>query len=237
MPDVVISEFMDATSVARLSRALETLYEPTLADNSDRLAALLPEARALIVRNRTQVRGGVLASAPRLACVGRLGVGLDNIDLAECRRRGIAVYPASGANSTSVAEYVVTATLLLFRNAWLRTGDVAAGAWPREALIGREACGKTLGLVGFGAVAREAASRGRALGMRIIAADPYLDENHPAWEAADRRSVDSVFREADVVSLHVPLTPETRRLADASRLAHMRPGSILINTARGRSGG
>ena len=233
MPDVVISEFMDGAAVERLSVAFETVYEPALADDPVRLAALLPAARALIVRNRTQVRGALLASARCLACVGRLGVGLDNIDTEECERRGIAVYPATGANSASVAEYVLTAALVLLRGAWLRSGDVAAGKWPRATLIGREVGGKTIGLVGFGGIARETASRATALGMSVIAADPYLGPGHPAWRDTERRSVDAVFREADVVTLHVPLTPETHYLVDADRLALMRREAVLINTSRG----
>ena len=233
MPDVIITEFMDSASVERLTAAFETLYAPSLADDPEGLAALIPEVRALLVRNRTQVGRSLLARARRLSCVGRLGVGLDNIDVEECRQRGIAVYPATGANSASVAEYVLTAALVLLRGAWHRSAEVAAGAWPREALIGREIGGRTLGLIGYGGVAREVASRARALGMVIIAADPYLHDGHPAWEGARRHDIDTVFREADVVSLHVPLTSETSRLADARRLSLMRPGAILINTARG----
>ena len=233
MPDVVISEFMDDAAVERLSTALVTVYEPTLADDPERLAELLSAARALIVRNRTQVRGALLHGAHRLACVGRLGVGLDNIDTEECERRGIAVYPATGANSASVAEYVLTAALVLLRGAWFRSRDVAAGAWPREASIGREAGGKTLGLIGFGGIARETASRATALGMRVIAADPYLDPRDPAWTTAGQRNVEDIFREADVVSLHIPLTAETRHLVDAGRLSLMRREAVLINTARG----
>ena len=234
MPDVIITEFMDSAAVERLTAAFETLYAPSLVDDPERLAALIPEARALLVRNRTQVGGSLLARARCLSCVGRLGVGLDNIDVEECRQRGIAVYPATGANSATVAEYVLTAALVLLRGAWHRSAEVAAGTWPREAMIGREIGGKTLGLIGYGGVAREVASRARALGMVIIAADPYLHDSHPAWEGgAGRHNIDTVFRKADVVSLHVPLTSETSGLADARRLSLMRPGAILINTARG----
>lgn len=233
MPDVIITEFMDSTAVERLTAAFETLYAPSLADDPERLAALIPEARALLVRNRTQVGGSLLARARCLSCVGRLGVGLDNIDVEKCRQRGIAVYPATGANSATVAEYVLTAALVLLRGAWLHSAEVAAGTWPREALIGREIGGRTLGLIGYGGVAREVASRARALGMVIIAADPYLHDRHPAWESARRHDIDTVFRKADVVSLHVPLTSETSGLANARRLSLMRPGAILINTARG----
>ena len=233
MPDVIITEFMDDSAVSRLSEAFVTLYDPSLADDPVRLSSLVSEARALVVRNRTQVDSRLLSGALRLSCVGRLGVGLDNIDVNECHRRGITVYPATGANSASVAEFVITAALVLLRGAWFRSSDVAEGAWPRKAMIGREVGGKTLGLVGFGGIARETAARARALGMRIVASDPYLDTDHPAWETAKRLCIDSVFREADVLSLHVPLTSETRRLANETRIQLMRPGAVLINTSRG----
>ncbi|TDI58037.1 MAG: 3-phosphoglycerate dehydrogenase, partial [Alphaproteobacteria bacterium] len=155
MTDVVITEFMDRAAVSRLAGRFRIHYDPGLADKPERLAAFASEARALIVRNRTQVRGALLAGAGKLACIGRLGAGLDNIDTATCAARGIAVYPATGANDLSVAEYVVTCVMMLLRGAYGATGDVAAGGWPREALIGRETAGKVLGLVGFGSIGRE----------------------------------------------------------------------------------
>ncbi len=233
MPKVVVAEFMDDSAVRRLRVRVETHYDPGLADRPAALADLLQDADALIVRNRVEVRGELLAGAVRLTCVGRLGVGLDNIDLDACRRRGIAVYPATGANRDSVAEYVVAAMLLLFRGAWTRSAEVAAGAWPREAAIGHEASGRTLGLLGLGSIARATATRARALGMTVLAADPHVADDDPVWSSVGRRSVDDVFREADAVSLHVPLAQDTRHLANARRLALMRPGSVLINTARG----
>jgi (S)-sulfolactate dehydrogenase len=136
----------------------------------------------LVVRNRTQVRGPVLDAAPRLEVVGRLGVGLDNIDLEACGARGIEVCPAAGANDLSVAEYVITAALMLLRGAWFSTDAVRAGAWPREALlVGRELAGKRMGLVGLGRIAREVAARARALGMEVAAFDPHLPADDPAW--------------------------------------------------------
>ena len=165
----MISEFMDAAAVERLAARFSTLYEPALADDPS-LADAVAGARALIVRNRTQVRGDLLAAAGRLECVGRLGVGLDNIDLEACRARGIEVYPATGANDVAVAEYVIAAALLLLRGAYRATDEVAAGGWPRQRLIGREAAGKTIGLVGFGATARETARRAGALGMKALGA-------------------------------------------------------------------
>jgi (S)-sulfolactate dehydrogenase len=171
-----------------------------------------------------------------LRVVGRLGVGLDNIDVDACATRGIAVIPATGANALAVAEYVIATALLLLRGAWHSTSEVAAGHWPRSALsLGREIAGKTLGIVGYGGIGRESARLGRALGMRVIGFDPQVPEPSPLWaqDGTAPRSFAEVLGEADVVTLHVPLSPATRNLLDAARIATMKPDAILINTARG----
>lgn len=230
---IVICEIMDSRAVAQLAAAHEVLYDPTLVDDAPRLLAEARSADALVVRNRTQVRGALLEAAPVLRVVGRLGVGLDNIDLDACRARGVAVCPATGANDVSVAEYVITAMLILLRRAWFATPDVIAGRWPRMATIGGEASGRQLGLVGLGAIARETAQRAAALGMKIVAADPLLSADHPAWALAKRVDLETLLARSDVVSLHVPLTPGTRNMIDAARIAAMPRGAILINAARG----
>lgn len=233
MADIVITEFMDEDVIARDFAGRDVVYDPKLADRPELLATLLGDARALVVRNRTQVRPPLLEQAPRLRVVGRLGVGLDNIDVAACEARGIAVCPATGANDVAVAEYVLTAALVLLRGAWLATPRVAAGEWPRMALIGREASGQRLGLIGLGAIARETAARARALGMAVAAFDPHLPAGHEAWAGAERMELEQLLRTSDVVSLHVPLTAETRSMIDARALSLMKPRAVLINAARG----
>jgi (S)-sulfolactate dehydrogenase len=233
MPEIVITEFMDEGAVARLAGRHQTLYDPDLADKPDALKAALGDARALVVRNRTQVRGDLLEAGRGLECIGRLGVGLDNIDTAACRARGISVYPATGANDLSVAEYVMTSAMVLLRRAWFASDAVAGGHWPRQALIGRELAGHTMGLVGFGGIAREVAWRARAFGMEVVAHDPLLLASDPAWQLARNVSLDGVLELADVVSMHVPLTETTRRMIGAPQLSAMRTGAVLINAARG----
>jgi (S)-sulfolactate dehydrogenase len=235
MPDIVITEFMDEEAVREGLKGHDVLYDPGLVDKGEELHGLVRECRALIVRNRTQVRGGLLADAARLKVVGRLGVGLDNIDVEACRLRGIQVFPATGANDLSVAEYVITAALILLRRAWFATDRVAAGTWPRNDLMGREMSGKTLGLVGFGSIARETAVRARTLGMTVLAYDPFVKADAPIWAERGVKRVDfaDLLAAVDVLSLHVPLTDGTRNLLDAGALARMKPDAILINAARG----
>jgi (S)-sulfolactate dehydrogenase len=260
---ILITEFMDERAVQRLRAAHDVAYEPDLVDHPTRLHDAAAAADALVVRNRTQVRGELLAALVRCRVVGRLGVGLDNIDLHGCEGRGIRVIAATGANARSVAEYVVTAALVLLRGAWMATPSVAAGRWPRQALsAGSEVGGKTLGLVGFGSIGQFTAGLALGLGMRVIAFDAMMDADHPAF--ADGTVVcaglDEVIQTADVVSLHVPLVESaprpaasrqaprggqgnlgaarrflvsTRGLFDAARIASMKPGAVLINTSRG----
>ncbi|SFE17988.1 hydroxyacid dehydrogenase [Methylobacterium sp. 13MFTsu3.1M2] len=237
MPKVIISEFMDEAAIAAELAGLDVQYDPGLVDRPGDLAAAVARADALIVRNRTQVRGPLLDAARDLKVVGRLGVGLDNIDVPACRARGIAVYPATGANDGAVAEYVVATALLLLRGAYGATARVAAGTWPRNALMGREIAGKRLGLVGFGSIARETARRAAALGMTVAAHDPFVAADDPTWNPAtgpvQSQALDALIAQSDVLSLHVPLTDQTRGLIDAAALGRMPKGAILINAARG----
>lgn len=233
---ILISEFMDEAAVDALRRRFDVAYDPALVDRRAELLARLADVPALIVRNRTQVNAELLAAAPGLRVVGRLGVGLDNIDVAACQARGIEVIPATGANALAVAEYVVATAMVLLRGAYLSTGQMMAGEWPRPRLSeGRETAGKLLGLVGFGGIGRLTAKLAQALGMGVIAYDPLLPAEAPAWAASGvgRRELDGLLEEADAVSLHVPLADATRNLLDAARIARMKAGAVLINTARG----
>ncbi len=233
---IVITEFMDERAVAQLSARHDVHYDPRLVDDPTRLHQEAAQADALIVRNRTQVRGELLAQLGRCRVVGRLGVGLDNIDVPGCEARGMRVIPATGANALSVAEYVIATAMLLLRGAYLSTPDVASGKWPRTALSnGREIAGKTLGLVGFGSIGQLTARLAQGLGMEVIAFDAMLDADHPVFAQARVRcaGLDETIKTADVLSLHVPLVDSTRGLIDAARIATMKRGAVLVNTARG----
>lgn len=235
MSDIVISEFMDEAAVESLRRTFSVHYDPELVDQPEALAGLLGDARALIVRNRTQVQAAVLDAAPRLRAIGRLGVGLDNIDVGECESRGVKVMPATGANNVAVAEYVIAAALMLVRGAFDARERMLAGEWPRNELMGGEVHGRNFGLVGFGGIAREVAARARALGMHVLAYDPFIPPDAEVWAQTSVHAVklEALFADADVISLHVPLTRMTRHLIDADCLNTMKSSAVLINAARG----
>jgi len=233
---IVITEFMDEAAVARLAAKFDVRHDTALVGLRAELLASLGDVDALIVRNRTRVDAELLARAPKLRVVGRLGVGLDNIDVEACKARGIQVIPATGANALAVAEYVVCAAMLLLRGAYLSSAEVAAGEWPRGALgEGREVAGKTLGIVGFGGIGRLVAKLAQGLGMNVIAADALIPPASPVWRGSGvvQRPLDALLAESDAITLHVPLTNDTRRLIDAARIGRMKQGAVLINTARG----
>jgi (S)-sulfolactate dehydrogenase len=236
---IVISEFMDEAAVDLLRAsfgAANVVYDAALVDKPEQLAKEVPDCDALIVRNRTQVRGALLDALAKTRVVGRLGVGLDNIDVLACEAKKVKVIPATGANALAVAEYVIATAMMLRRASFLSTADVIAGKWPRNALSnGRETAGSTLGLIGFGSIGQLTAQLAKAVGMTVIAYDPVVKDSDPAWmdTGAIRVSLDDVIRDADVVSLHVPLVETTKNLFNATRIAAMKRGAILINTARG----
>lgn len=233
---IVVTEFMDAPAVDRLREKADVIYDPKLVDDLPRLCELAANCDALIVRNRTQVRGELLASLKRCKVVGRLGVGLDNIDLAGCEQQGIQVFPATGANANSVAEYVIATAMVLLRGSYASSAAVAAGEWPRDALSkGREISGKTLGLLGFGSIGQLTARLAKALGMSVVAFDPALAHDDPLFAklGVAPATLESVLAQADVLSLHMPLLDSTRNLLNATRIQAMQPGAVLINTARG----
>ncbi|WP_332687175.1 hydroxyacid dehydrogenase [Bosea sp. (in: a-proteobacteria)] len=233
MTDIVITEFMDEAAVAALKARYSVHHDPELFGKPEELARLVATAPALIVRNQTQVRGDLLTAAGQLKVVGRLGVGLDNIDMAACAAREIKVFPANGANSLSVVEYVIGTAMTLLRGAYFANAAMLAGEFPKTKLIGREIAGKRLGLVGFGAIARDTANHARLLGMSVAAYDPYVPAEDVAWQAAQKLELDALLATSDVISIHLPLTPETRGVIGEAAFAKMKPDAVLINAARG----
>jgi phosphoglycerate dehydrogenase-like enzyme len=188
--------------------------------------ARLPEAEALIVRGDTDVTADDLAAGPKLRVLGRSGVGVDRVDVDAARARGIPVVVTPGANARAVAEGALTLALALLKRLPELGAAVHARDWEaRDRLELRDAAGATAGVVGYGRIGREFADLARAIGMHVLAHDPLVDEASTP--------LDALFENADVVSLHVPLTAETRGLVGPELLARAKPGLVLVNTARG----
>jgi (S)-sulfolactate dehydrogenase len=233
MATVLVSEFMDGSALAFLENRLSVDYAPNLFDDQQTLMQRVSAVDALIVRNRTPVTRELLNHAAQLKVIGRLGVGLDNIDLGAAKQANIQVLPATGANAVAVAEYVMSALLHLRRPMTSGFQAMVGGDWPREQFIGGEISGKTLGLIGFGQIAQIVAKRAAAFGMRIAYFDPYIDASEHDSVATAVSSLDELLALSDSVSIHVPLTEDTHRLMNSQRLALMKSGAILINTSRG----
>jgi D-3-phosphoglycerate dehydrogenase len=199
----------------------------------DDLLGEVAEAHGLLVRSGTQVTAEMLEAGSELKVVGRAGSGVDNIDVTAATRLGLVVMNTPGGNSVAACEHTFALMLALFRSLPAAAADLAGGAWNRKKFMGRQLEGKVLGLVGFGRIGREVAVRARAFGMDVLVADPFVTDSLVRdWEAR-LVDLDVLLAEADVVSLHVPFTDETRNLIDAKALSAMKPGAVLINCARG----
>lgn len=193
--------------------------------------AALRDAEVLLVRSKTKVTREMIAGAPNLKLVIRGGVGLDTVDVEACRERGITVRNTPRASSVAVAELAVA--LMLAAANRIVEGHVSTkeGRWLKKELKRVELYGKTLGLLGIGLIGTEVARRCQAFGMKVIAYDPNLP-NHALAELVD--ADDELFARADFISIHLPLTPETRGLIDAHAIGQMKDGAVLVNTARGK---
>ena len=230
---ILITEFMDEDAVNLLKKKYDVYYDISLAEDSNSLVKLINKMKALIVRNKTLVTRELIENAPNLTCVGRLGVGLDNIDLNACEEQNITVYPALGANSHSVAEYVICASMLLLRKAYFKKNEMIAGNWPRQESSGSEVYGKTLGLIGFGDIAQKTRDLALGLGIKTVAYDPYLDKDSNVWKETKNLDLDNLLSISDIISLHIPLSKETKNLIDEKKLRLIKNSSLIINTSRG----
>jgi D-3-phosphoglycerate dehydrogenase / 2-oxoglutarate reductase len=188
---------------------------------------------ALAVRSATKVTARLLEKATRLRVIGRAGVGVDNVDLDAATRRGVVVMNTPGGSSITVAELALSMILALSRHVPAATASVKAGRWEKKRFQGHEVAGKTLGVVGIGNIGSVLVDRALALKMRVIAYDPFISAEAAAKLGVSLVELDELWRTADVVSLHVPLTEQTRNLVDAKVLARMKKGALLVNCARG----
>lgn len=197
------------------------------------LARSLSDAAALIVRSTTTVDAELLDAAPRLRVVGRAGVGVDNIDVEEATRRGIAVMNAPGGNTRSTAELTFGLLLAAARNIPAADRSIREGRWNRGALRGTQLHGKRLGVIGAGRIGSEVAARGRAFAMMVAVHDPYLAPERAADLGVELMELDRLLAASDVVTLHAPLTEETEGMIGREELARMKETAILVNAARG----
>jgi D-3-phosphoglycerate dehydrogenase len=231
MKRIVILDAISEDATRRLAEETGWAVEERLNLSPEELPDKVKDADVLIVRSATRITAEVIQAAKRLKVIGRAGIGVDNIDLEAASEREIRVVNTPGATTASVAELTLGAILSLAR--WIHTADASmrAGKWERTELRGCEVRGKLLGLVGFGRIGREVAHVTQAIGMRVVATDPYLETSRV--QGVHLRTLEDVLKRADFVSLHVPLEAGAGCLLDREHLGLMKKGSFLLNFGRG----
>jgi len=200
----------------------------------DEVREALQDVDGIIIRSGTKLTPELLEGQSRLRVIVRAGVGVDNIDLAAATREGIVVMNTPAGNTTSTAEHTVAMMMALSRNIGPASASMAAGKWERKKFTGTQLAGKTLGIIGLGRIGQAVAHRARALKMTVIGFDPFLSPERAAEQGIElEREVDRVVERCDFLTVHTPLTDETRGLINAERIAKMKPGVRIINCARG----
>jgi D-3-phosphoglycerate dehydrogenase len=230
---VVVSDDLPASALELLRSEAGWQVDAKSGRPAAELAVALADADALLVRSATKVTADLLASAPKLRIVARAGTGVDNVDVAAASARGILVVNAPGANSISVAEHACALILALARSVPAADRAMKEAKWEKKRFLGTELRGKTLGIAGFGRIGQEVAQRARAFGMRVVAHDPFISRDLAEGMGVELLSLDEMCAAADFLTLHLPSTSDTRHLLNAERLARMKPGVRIINTARG----
>ena len=209
---ILITEFMEAKSVEMLNRNFDVTVDKSLSLNHNELKKIISNFDILIVRNKTQVNKEILENASSLKFIGRLGVGLDNIDTEYCRNNNIHVQPATGMNADSVAEYVINSALSLLKNIPIANIETQKGNWPRNTVLSRELKDKTIGILGFGLIGRKVCKIAQIFGAKVIAYDPYVDNKIAEEFDIKLESLDYVLNNSHIISLHIPLNNETNNL-------------------------
>jgi D-3-phosphoglycerate dehydrogenase len=235
MSDVLITESLRGKAVDALASRFKVALLPDLWKDPVELLRVIGDYRAIIIRNQTRIDEAIMKAAKKLVVIGRAGVGLNNVDVAAATRAKILVTSTPDQNAISVAELAMGLILSLARKIPAADADTRLGNWNRMKFLGVELYGKTLGLVGAGRTGYLTGRRAQAFGMNVIAYDPYLSKDNILLSElnAELTSLDDLLRRSDVVSCHLPATPETEDLFNAARFALMKQGAFFINTSRG----
>ena len=230
---ILVADKVSAEGLAVLEQAdgMEVVVKPGM--NEDELAAAAADADALVIRSGAKVTRKVIEAAGKLRVIGRAGVGVDNVDIEAATEKGVVVMNTPDGNTIAAAEHTVGLMVALARNIAPADKSLKEGRWDRSLYVGAELQGKTLGVVGLGRIGSHVVRVAQALKMHVIAHDPYYPVERAAENEIELVEIDDVFSRADVISLHVPATDETKGMVNAARLGKMKQSAFLVNCARG----
>lgn len=233
MINILITEFIDPEALKILSKDFNVIYKKDIWENSDYLKKEINKFEGIIVRNKTNLNQSILEKAVNLKYIGRLGVGLDNIDTEYCKKNNIFVQPATGMNADSVAEYVISSSLSLLKKTKLINAKTQNGQWPRTSITTNELKGKILGLIGFGDIAKKVLKLINAFEVTTISFDPFITSQEMEEHNVKKVTFENILSLADIISIHVPLNNETKYLFDKKTFQKMNNKPIIINSSRG----
>ena len=224
---------MNQSAIDLLNKKFDIIYDNELWNKEELLKKNIKEVDCIVVRNKTQLNSNVLLKAKKLKFIGRLGVGLDNIDTNFSELKNIKVQIATGMNADSVAEYVINCSLSLLRKLPNLNTKTLKGEWPRTTISSNELQGKTLGIIGFGLIGRKVANLATAFGVNILAYDPYLNQNDFEKNIIKLTTLEKIFSMADIISIHLPLSENTLNLINQNSFLKMKNKPLIINSSRG----
>ncbi len=234
MPKVLISDALSETAVDIFrDRGVDVVFEPGLGKDPDALLKAVNDVDGLAVRSATKVTGGVLDAAPNLKVVGRAGIGVDNVDIPAATGKGVVVMNTPYGNAITTAEHAIALMFALARQIPQANESTHAGKWEKSKFMGTELFGKTLGIIGCGNIGANVAERANGLKMRVAAYDPFLSEPRAVELGVDKVDLDELLSKADVITLHTPLTDQTRNILSKEALAKAKKGVMIVNCARG----
>ena len=233
MTKILITEFIDSQSLQNINKKFDVIYKKDAWQNKDFLEREIQKFDGIIVRNKTSLDKNILINASNLKFIGRLGVGLDNIDTEYCKKNNIIVQPATGMNSDSVAEYVVNSSLTLLKKTQIINELTLQGKWPRTSIVTKELKGKILGLIGFGDISKKVLKLVNVFDVTCIAYDPFITLKQMEADNVKKVSFDEILNLADIISIHVPLNNDTKYLFDRQVFIKMKKQPIIINSSRG----
>ena len=234
MPKVLISDALSPAAVQIFrDRGIEVDFQPALGKDKEKLAAAVGNFDGLAVRSATKVTSKVLEQARNLKVIGRAGIGVDNVDIPAATARGIIVMNTPFGNSITTAEHAISLMLALARQIPEADASTRAGKWEKNKFMGVEIFGKTLGVIGCGNIGSIVADRATGLRMKVVAFDPFLSQERADDLGVEKVEIDQLFRRADFITLHTPLTDKTRNIISAGAIKNMKKGVRIINCARG----